>query len=201
MVASSTASMLRGICSTRIRGCGFKGHFSWLLARIHNEIGPRDDLVELAKHGVEFIRSCGFDSDGRMFYSVTREGQPVRKRRYVFTELFAVMAFAELARATGDEELRVQAEALFRLAERYIGEPRLRPGVVAATGDDQRLAHDGQLASSSEDAPDGASLRRPFFNTGLPSIRSVPGGRPGDGRRSLMRSQWIKDWFVPPHSG
>jgi N-acylglucosamine 2-epimerase len=93
-------------------------------------------FVELhwARHGIDFIRRHGFDSDGRMFYSVTRDGQPLRKRRYLFTETFGVIALAEFARATGDEQALQQADDLYRLILRYHKSPGLlEPKVFPAT--------------------------------------------------------------------
>ena len=40
------------------------------------------NLIKWAKHGVDFLRKYCFDSDGRMFYMVTQDGRPLRKRRY-----------------------------------------------------------------------------------------------------------------------
>ncbi len=40
-----------------------------------------------------------------MFFSVTREGRPLRKRRYLFSEAFAVIALAAFGRAAGDERI------------------------------------------------------------------------------------------------
>ena len=47
-----------------------------------------------AKNGIDFLRKHCFDEDGRMFFMVTREGRPLRKRRYVFSEAFAIAALA-----------------------------------------------------------------------------------------------------------
>ena len=80
------------------------GRITWLLSRLYNELEKRERWLELAKHGVDFIRKYGFDKDGRMFYAVTQDGRPLRKRRYLFTETFGVIALAEYARASEDGE-------------------------------------------------------------------------------------------------
>jgi N-acylglucosamine 2-epimerase len=80
------------------------GRITWLLARLYNTVEKREDWLRWARHGIDFIRRHGFDSDGRMFYAVTRDGRPLRKRRYLFTETFGVIALAEFARAAGDEQ-------------------------------------------------------------------------------------------------
>ena len=99
--------------------------FTWLLATLYHSVEKRPEWLELARHGIDFIRRHGFDGDGRMFFVVTRDGRPLRKRRYVFTECFAVAALAAYAKAAGDEEARDQAQSLFRLVARHLRTPGL----------------------------------------------------------------------------
>ena len=80
------------------------GRETWLFSKLYNALEKKDEWLELARHGISFIKKHGFDTDGRMFFLVTRDGSPLRKRRYVLTELFNVMAFAEYAKASGEEE-------------------------------------------------------------------------------------------------
>jgi len=108
------------------------GRYTWLTARLYNEIEPRPEWLKLAKEGAKFLKKHAFDTDGRMFFTLTREGRPLRKRRYIFSETFAAIAFAELARATGDEDLARESIELFKLIDRYLTtpgmlEPKLRP--------------------------------------------------------------------------
>ncbi len=123
------------------KGMWQQGRFTWLLGTLHSQVEPRDEWLELARHGLAFIRKHGFDSDGRMFFTVTREGRPLRKRRYVFTETFAAIALAAVARAAGDERSRDEALALFRLIVRYLTTPGLLPPKhIPATRDYRGLA-------------------------------------------------------------
>lgn len=109
-----------------------QGRFVWLLARLYNTLESRREWLELARHGLDFIAAHGFDHDGRMFYSVTRDGRPLRKRRYLFTETFAAIGFAEYARAAGDDQARTRARELFHLIHHYhttpgLLEPKVNP--------------------------------------------------------------------------
>jgi N-acylglucosamine 2-epimerase len=54
---------------------------------------------------------------------MTRDGRPLRKRRYFFSETFAVIAFAAYARAAGDETLAGEARALFGKCLAYATTP------------------------------------------------------------------------------
>ena len=101
--------------------------FTWLLANLYNAVEKRDEWLELAKHGIDFITQYGFDTDGRMFFHLTREGKPIRKRRYLFSENFAAIAYAAYAKATGEEKYVNKAREIFDLIIKYSSTPGLLP--------------------------------------------------------------------------
>ncbi len=110
------------------------GRFAWLLATLYATVEPNPQWLELAAHGVEFIEKHGFDDDGRMFYSVTRDGRPLRKRRYFFSETFAIMAMAAFARASGEPRFATKALDVFQRVLRYQSTPGiLEPKVIPQT--------------------------------------------------------------------
>lgn len=96
-----------------------QGRAAWLLATLYNTIEKRQDWLDGAAKGIEFLTRYCFDTDGRMFFHVTREGQPIRKRRYFFSETFAVISMAAYAKASGDEEVAQKARDLFTLCMQY----------------------------------------------------------------------------------
>lgn len=96
-----------------------QGRTAWLFARMYNKLEKKAQWLELSNHGIEFIKKYGFDTDGRMFFTVTREGKPLRKRRYLFTETFAIIAFSEYAKASGDREALTSAKNILELVLKY----------------------------------------------------------------------------------
>ena len=58
---------------------------------------------------------------------MTRDGRPLRKRRYLYTETFGVIALSEYALATGDAERLAKARELYELLIRYYDNPGLLP--------------------------------------------------------------------------
>ena len=98
---------------------------TWLLATLYNSVESKSDWLKWAKSGLRFIERNGRDSDGRMWFHVTRDGKPLRKRRYVFTECFGSIAYASLAKATGDSALADTSRELFSLAKRHFFDPSL----------------------------------------------------------------------------
>ena len=94
----------------------FQGRFGWLLSTLFLEVEPRELWLEAAKSCVDFLRQHCRDTDGRMFFTVTREGRPLRKRRYLFSEMFAAMAFAAFGSAADDEQAITESLEIFRNA-------------------------------------------------------------------------------------
>ena len=101
------------------------GRITWLFSKLYNTVEQKDEWLSFAKQGIDFIRQYGFDKDGRMYYATTRDGRPLRKRRYVFTETFGVVALAEYAKATNNEQAKQEAKSLYKLILRYRNTPSL----------------------------------------------------------------------------
>lgn len=96
------------------KGVWQQGRFAWLLGELVNNVDPRPEWLALALRTVGFLEQHAFDAaDGRMWFHLTHDGQPIRKRRHAFSESFAAIAMGELAQATGDERYTNKARDLF----------------------------------------------------------------------------------------
>ena len=105
-----------------------QGRATWLLATLYNTVGQKPEWLEGAKLGYEFLNKYCFDIDGQMFFHVTRDGQPIRKRRYYFSETFYVIAAAAYSKASGDEQAAENARRVFGECIAYAsGEKKLPP--------------------------------------------------------------------------
>ena len=82
----------------------FQGRFGFIAAYAYNNIEKNPQWLAASKSCIDFIEAHCFDTDGHMFFEVTEDGKPLRKRRYVFSEGFAAIAMAEYALATGEKE-------------------------------------------------------------------------------------------------
>ncbi|MBL7768131.1 MAG: AGE family epimerase/isomerase [Flavipsychrobacter sp.] len=102
-----------------------QGRATWLLATLYNTVEQRAEWLEGAKLGYDFLVKHCFDTDGRMFFHVTRDGKPIRKRRYFFSETFAVIAMAAYAKASGDETAASRSRELFGKCIQYATVPGL----------------------------------------------------------------------------
>lgn len=92
-----------------------QGRAVWLYATLYNTVEQRQEWLDAARLGYDFLMNHGFDTDGRMFFQVTQTGQPLVKRRYIFTETFGIIALAQYAKASGDEAALQKARDTFRL--------------------------------------------------------------------------------------
>lgn len=90
-----------------------QGRATWLLATLYNTIEKRTEWLEGAKLGYDFLIKHCFDEDGQLFFHMTRDGRPIRKRRYFFAETFAAIAFAAYGKASGNQRIIEQASELF----------------------------------------------------------------------------------------
>ena len=97
-----------------------QGRFAWLLGELYNhplcQSNPnRSAWLETAEKTLSFVKEHAFDNrDGRMWFHLTRDGRPIRKRRYSYSESFAAIAFGELALATQKQEYADLAEQCFK---------------------------------------------------------------------------------------
>lgn len=101
----------------------FQGRCAFVYSFAYNNIEKRPEYLEMAKSCLDFIEKHCFDTDGRMYFEVTADGQPLRKRRYVFSECFAAIAMSEYSLATGDKAYAEKALRLFKDIERFINTP------------------------------------------------------------------------------
>ena len=91
----------------------FQGRAAWMFATLYNTVDRRAEWLEVARSCVEFSRRHCFSADGKMYFTVTRDGHPLRMRRYVFSESFAAIASAALAKATGEASAAEDAVQIF----------------------------------------------------------------------------------------
>ena len=140
-----------------------QGRMSWMLLTLYNTVEKRPEWLAWAESGLRFMEQHCFDTDGRMFFHVTADGRPIRKRRYAFSESFAAIAYAAHARATGNERSASRARELFELFTRWNFTPGLMPpkftDVRPMTGMGPRMITIVTAQELRENLGDSAELR------------------------------------------
>lgn len=105
----------------------FQGRFAFICSFAYNNVEKNQEWLDAAKSTLEFIEKHCFDEQGHMYFSVTAEGKPLRKRRYVFSETFAAIAMSEYALATGDQHWAKRAIQVFEDTQRFLATPGFLP--------------------------------------------------------------------------
>ena len=90
-----------------------QGRAAWTFATLYNTVEPRPEWLAASKHCLDFIRTHCRGPGGKLYFTVTREGRPLRMRRYVFSECFATIGSAAYAKATGDARAAAEAAEYF----------------------------------------------------------------------------------------
>ena len=105
----------------------FQGRFGYVCSYYYNNIRKDEEILKASKSAIDFIEEHCIDADGHMFFAVTAEGNPVQKRRYVFSECFASIAMAEYALASGDNTYADKSLELFNRILKMISTPGFLP--------------------------------------------------------------------------
>jgi N-acylglucosamine 2-epimerase len=123
-----------------------QGRCGWMFSYIYNNIDKKDEYLEFAKSCIDFAKNKCIDTDGRMFFTVTKDGRPLRKRRYFFSETFYIIANAEYYMASGDKAYLEEAKKYYKFVLGMYDDPttdpyKITPKSYASTRDTKGLAN------------------------------------------------------------
>lgn len=124
-----------------------QGRCAWTFAHLCRLYGKRDEWMEASKSCLDFMEKYCInpDADGRMYFTVTAEGKPLRQRRYCFSEGFYAIANAEYYGLTGEkvyiDRARKAYELIYKLNNGLIADPTgLGPKTIPETRTGRALA-------------------------------------------------------------
>jgi len=86
----------------------------WLFSMLYNRLEKRQQWLDVAYNGMQFLKKHGRDNEGKWFFSLNREGQPLVQAYNIFSDCFAAMAFSQYSIASGDLEARHIAQTTYR---------------------------------------------------------------------------------------
>lgn len=90
-----------------------QGRQVWLFSMLYNEVEKRQEWLDCAIQGAEFLKKYGHDGNFNWYFSLTREGKPLVEPYNIFSYTFAAMAFGQLSLATGNQEYADIAKRTF----------------------------------------------------------------------------------------
>ena len=96
-----------------------QGREVWMFAMLYNNVEKNQQWLDCAIQGAEFLKKYGHDENWDFYFSLDRKGNPLVQPYNIFSNTFACMAFAQLAKATGNNEYALIARRIFgRILER-----------------------------------------------------------------------------------
>lgn len=96
-----------------------QGREVWMFAMLYNNVEKNRQWLDCAIQGAEFLKKYGHDENWDFYFSLDRKGNPLVQPYNIFSNTFACMAFAQLAKATGNDEYALIARRIFgRILER-----------------------------------------------------------------------------------
>lgn len=144
-----------GKCYNTDKSVWFQGRCLWTFSALCRRYGETPAWRKAAEAAKRFLEAHCVDEDGRMFFTVTQEGEPLRKRRYMFSESFYVVGMAEYGAAFGDDDALKKAEACFETMLMLYRTPEkdpyhITPKTYASTRSEQAAAVPMVLVSSAQ---------------------------------------------------
>ena len=103
-----------------------QGREVWMLATLYNKVEKRQEWLDAAIHGAEFLKKYGHDGNLNWYFALDREGHPLVEPYNIFSYTFAVIAFGQLSLATGNAEYAEIAKKTFDIVLSKVDNPKGR---------------------------------------------------------------------------
>ena len=85
----------------------------WLFSMLYNRVEKRQEWLDCAIQGAEFLKKHGHDGQLNWYFSLDQQGNPLVEPYNIFSYTFATMAFGQLSIATGNKEYADIAKKTF----------------------------------------------------------------------------------------
>lgn len=80
-----------------------QGRQAWTFSMLYNKVEKKQQWLDIAKNGIDFLLTHGMDKGGNFFFSTNKQGKPLVEAYNIFSDCFAAMAFSQYATASGDD--------------------------------------------------------------------------------------------------
>ncbi|MFA7043579.1 MAG: AGE family epimerase/isomerase [Bacteroidales bacterium] len=101
-----------------------QGREVWLFSMLYNKVEKRQEWLDCAVQGGEFLKKYGHDGNYNWYFSIDREGNPLVEPYNIFSYTFATMAFGQLSLATGNQEYADIAKKTFDIILSKVNNPK-----------------------------------------------------------------------------
>lgn len=96
----------------------------WMFSSLYNNVEKRQEWLDCAIQGAEFLKKHGHDGNYNWYFSLTSDGKPLVEPYNIFSYTFATIAFGQLNRATGKQEYADIALKTFEIILSKVDNPK-----------------------------------------------------------------------------
>ena len=101
-----------------------QGREVWLFSMLYNKVEKRQEWLDCAIQGGEFLKKYGHDGNYNWYFSLDQKGNPLVEPYNIFSYTFATMAFGQLSLATGNKEYADIAKKTFDIILSKVDNPK-----------------------------------------------------------------------------
>ena len=95
-----------------------QGREVWMFSKLYNTVESRQEWLDAAIQGAEFLKKYGHDGNLNWYFALDREGHPLVEPYNIFSYTFAVIAFGQLSIALASAGQRERSEEYASIAKR-----------------------------------------------------------------------------------
>ncbi len=96
-----------------------QGRQLWMYSMLYHEVEQKEEWLNMAKTGADFLEKFGRDKDGNWYFSLNRAGQPLVQPYNIFSDCFVAMGFAALYKIIPDDRYaKIAKDTFFNILKR-----------------------------------------------------------------------------------
>ncbi|MCK5811327.1 MAG: AGE family epimerase/isomerase [Clostridiales bacterium] len=108
-----------------------QGRGLYIFSKMYNQFSKNQKWLDTAASGYNFIKNYCIDKDNRLFFRMTKDGKPIIKRRYIFSDVFVAAGMMEYYIATKNlDAYNLSLQSFKTVFDVFYGELKLPSKIV-----------------------------------------------------------------------
>ena len=100
------------------------GRQVWMYSTLFNRVEAKQEWLDIARMGAEFLLKHGMDETGKFYFAFDRAGNALKKPSNIFSDCFAILGFAQFYHASGDKTYLELARSTYAKIEKRWANPK-----------------------------------------------------------------------------
>ncbi len=108
-----------------------QGRGLYIFSKMYNQFSKNPKWLDTATSGYNFIKNYCIDKDNRLFFRMTKDGKPLIKRRYIFSDVFVAAGMMEYYLATKNlDAYNLSLQSFKTVFDVFYGEIKLPSKII-----------------------------------------------------------------------